>query len=207
MNFDQQVALAGFAIGVLGVAFGFLAVTSERLANFLVRSRLREMPAAFQEMASQYRLADLIPDNDRGPLELPSWDKRARRKEVVAQGLGAYAMARGLSRAALARGDDPYVAALMKLIAFEPHRGDAALVVRAATTKVSPHTDYLTLEAIKVLAEKGLIGEEQRGKIGGLADHVAERLGDNHKQTIQKIKARLERSETSDTPHDLRTNS
>ena len=202
MNFDQQVALAGFAIGVLGVAFGFLAVTSERLANFLVRSRIRKTPAAFQEMASQYRLADLIPDNDPGPVELPSWDKRVRRKEVVAQGLGAYAMARGLSRAALARGDDPYVAALMKLIVFEPHRGDAALVVRAATTKVSPHTDCLTLEAIKVLAEKGLIGEKQRGEIGGVADHVAERLGDNHKQTIEKIRARLARADTSDTPHD-----
>jgi hypothetical protein len=70
-----------------------------------------------------------------------------------------------LSRAALAEGDDGYVAALMKLIAFEPRRGDAELVLRAATTKVPTHTDYLTLEAIKVLADKGLIGERQLGAI------------------------------------------
>jgi hypothetical protein len=194
MNFDRWVALARFAIGVLGFVFGFFAITSERLATFFIRSRLREMPAAFEEMVSQYRLADMIPDNDPVPVELPPSDKRVRRKDVLAQGLGAYALARDLNRAALARGDDGYVAALMKLITFEPRRSDVALVVLAAATKVPPHTDYLTLEAIRVLAEKGLIGEDRRGAIGESVDQIEKRLRDDHKQTVERIRVTLRRS-------------
>lgn len=147
-NFDQWLAVVGLAIGVLGFLFGYFAITSERVASFLTRWRLREMPVAFRKMAGEYRQADGIPDS-AGPVTLPPSDNRVRKKDVLAEGLGAYALGRGLSRAALARGDDGYVVALMKVITFEPRRSDVALLVLAAATRVPPHTDYLTLEAIR----------------------------------------------------------
>jgi hypothetical protein len=189
-NFDRWLAVVSL---VLGLGFSYFAVTSERLASFLIRWRLREMPAAFREMTMDYRQAGLIPD-DPGPVTRPPSDTRVRRKDVLAEGLGAYALARGLSRAALARGDDGYVAALMKLITFDPRRSDVALVVLAAATKVPPHTDYLTLDAIRVLAGKGLIGEDQRGAIGETVERVGERLREDHQSAVEKARVALRKA-------------
>jgi hypothetical protein len=187
-SFDRWLAVVSLAIAVLSVILAFFAITNDRLTGFLIRWRFRGMPAAFQQMAKEYRQADSIPDNDPGPVKLSTSDIRVRRKDVLAQGLGAYAWARNLDRAALARGDDGYVAALMKLIAFEPRAADAELVATAATTRVPPHTDHLILAAITVLAEKRLISDNQRGVIAKAVGHVAERLGDDHKSAIARVR-------------------
>jgi hypothetical protein len=189
-NFDQWLAVVGLALGVLGLLFGYFAITNEGLASFLIQWHFREMPTVFRQMATEYRRADLIPD-DLGPITLPPSETRVRRKDVVAQGLGAYALARNLDRAALAQGDDGYIAALMKLIAFEPRRGDAALIVKAAKTNVPPHTDFLTLAAISVLSQNGLIGEDQRGPISEALDCAGARLRAEHQTAVDKVRAAL----------------
>jgi hypothetical protein len=189
-NFDQWLAVIGLVIGVVGFLFAYFAITSERVASFLIQWHFREMPTAFQQMATEYRRADLIPD-DLGPITLPPSETRVRRKDVLAQGLGAYALARNLDRAALAKGDDGYIAALMKLIVFEPRRGDAALIVKAAKTNVPPHTDFLTLAAISALSRNGLIREDQRGPISEALECAGARLRAEHQTAVDKVRVAL----------------
>jgi hypothetical protein len=79
----------------------------------------------------------------------------------------------------------------MKAVAYEPRRSDVPLVIQAANTKVPPHTDYLTMGAIDALAQKALIGEDHRVEINSAINVIADRLGPNHKQRVEGVRARV----------------
>jgi hypothetical protein len=81
----------------------------------------------------------------------------------------------------------------MKAVAYEPRRSDVPLVIQAANTKVPPHTDYLTMGAIDALAQKALIGEDHRVEINSAINVIADRLGPNHKQRVEGVRARSDR--------------
>ena len=194
MNLDRWLAVAGLAIGVLGLISAFFSIRNERFANFLVRRRVREMPAGFRDMAKKYRLADEIPDIRPDQITISPSEKRVRHKDILAEGLGGFARGARLDRAALARGDDGYVAALMKVVAYEPRRSDVPLVIQTASAKVPPHTDYLTMAAISALVQKTLIGEDHRVAINRAINVIADRLGPNHKQRVEEVRAQVRKA-------------
>jgi hypothetical protein len=195
MSFDARIGIAGLVIGIIGVGFAFFSVTSERFRDFLIRRGISRVPSAFAALAREYRVANDIPDDPPGPVTRPTSDTRVRKKNILAEGLGRFAQGLRLDREILvAADDDGYIVALMKLIANEPRRGDAFLIARASKRRVPTHTDYATMEAIGVLAEKGLIDLQERGQIADALDQLVARLDDTGKTKIASLRTKVNKA-------------
>jgi hypothetical protein len=186
MTLDQMLAVGGLAVGVIGIALSYFSFTNERFADFLVRRRVRAIPAMFSALARDYRLADDIPDDPSGPVERKPWESRVKQKDLLAEGLCRFAQGAHLKREKLlAANDDGYLVALMKMISAEPKRGDIDLIVRASARDVSPHTDYRTLEAIESVAAKGLLRVDERGSLDVALKRIEDRLGGDGRARVR----------------------
>jgi hypothetical protein len=115
-----------------------------------------------------------------------------RRKNVLAEGLGRFAQGAGFDRNALVLADDDgYIVALMKLLAFEPHIGDAKHIAQAVKRRVPPHADHQTLRAIGTLAGKGLFRTNECGLLTDAVDIIVERLGKQGSAEVNRVKGKI----------------
>jgi len=185
------MGVGGLVVGIVGIAFAYFSVTNEAFSNFLIRRRFKKMPSAFRDLAGEYRRADQIPNDSPDQRQLPVWDSRVREKDRLAEGLARFAQGANLDRDALARGDDGYLVALMKLVAIDPVADDTRRVAQAAMTDVPPHTDYATLKAISVLADRRLIPDDLRDSIAKAIDAITARLGTDHDDVAAAIRSKL----------------
>jgi len=187
VNASYLFGVIGIVIGLAGLVFGYFTLTHDRFRSFLIRRRIKQMPAIFRKLVQEYRIADTIPNEPDTP---KPWLKRTLEKDRIAEGLLRFAQGAGIGRDVLAvLQEDGHVVTLMKIIKEEPKAGDIALMAKSVMCQVTVHTDYRTLEAFDEIVRLRLMKPDERILADKILDTINGRFTElDHKRRVADSK-------------------